>query len=54
MDKIDIRPLKAIAPTMKDPVKTLILQEPDFMEPQDYASKCATWLKIMEIKKESP
>ncbi len=52
MTFVDIRPLKTKAPSFSEPVKTLILTEPDMMDSQDFISKLGTWEKLlsMEVK----
>lgn len=49
--RIDIRPLKAKVLSMDDPLKTVILSEPDSMPLSEYLAKAGTWLRMLRIKK---
>lgn len=49
-DKVDIRQIKDFALTIEEPLKSLILSEPDSLEREDYLSKSETWLRILQIK----
>jgi len=51
-DSINIRSLKAIAIKLEDPLKTLILSEPDTMPREEYLIKIQSWLKILSLNKE--
>ena len=52
---VNIRPLKAIAIKLKDPLKTLILSEPDIIPREEYLIKIQAWLRILNLdKKEEP
>jgi len=51
-DTINIRPLKAIAIKLDDPLKTLILSEPDIIPREEYLIKIQSWLKILNLSKE--
>jgi len=54
-DTVNIRPLKAIAIKLKDPLKTLILSEPDIIPREEYLIKIQAWLRILNLdKKEEP
>jgi len=54
-DMVNIRPLKTIAIKFKDPLKTLILSEPDIISREEYLIKVQTWLRILNLdKKEEP
>ena len=51
-DSINIRPLKAIAIKLQDPLRTLILSEPDMIPREEYLIKIQSWLKILNLNKE--
>jgi hypothetical protein len=54
-DTVNIRPLKAIAIKLEDPLKTLILSEPDTIPREEYLIKIQSWLRILNLdKKEEP
>jgi len=54
-DTINIRPLKAIAIKLENPLKTLILSEPDTIPRDEYLIKIQSWLRILNLdKKEEP
>jgi len=46
---VNIRPLKAIAIKLEDPLKTLILSEPDILSNEEYLIKVQEWLKIVDL-----
>lgn len=46
----DIRPLKAKAVNFPEPLRTLILSEPDTMEASEFIGKLGTWEKLLKIK----
>ena len=48
-DTVNIRPLKGIALRLSDPVKTLILSEPDVLPKEEYLIKIQQWLKIIDL-----
>jgi len=48
-DTVNIRPLKGIALRLNDPVKTLILSEPDVLPREEYLIKIEQWLKIIDL-----
>lgn len=48
--KIDIQQLKDYALKLPEPVKTLILSQPDEMDENDLISKFFEWRKILKIK----
>jgi hypothetical protein len=52
---IDLKPLKAIALSLHEPVRTLILAEDDQISEHDYAAKVGLWLKYLtKVEKEPP
>jgi len=54
-DNVNIRPLKAIAIKLEDPLKTLILSEPDTIPREEYLIKVQSWLRILNLnRKEEP
>jgi len=50
-EAVNIRPLKGIALRLSDPVKTLILSEPDILPREEYLIKIEQWLKIIDLNK---
>jgi len=48
-DTVNIRPLKGIALKLEDPLKTLILSEPDILSKEEYLIKIQEWLKIVDL-----
>jgi|YelNatPaOPRAMG01_1025707.scaffolds.fasta_scaffold355572_2 hypothetical protein len=50
-DVVNIRNLKGIALKINDPVKTLIISEPDVMSRDEYLVKIELWLKILDLEK---
>jgi len=48
-DTVNIRPLKGIAIRLGDPVKTLILSEPDVLPREEYLIKIQQWLRIIDL-----
>jgi len=48
-DTVNIRPLKGIATKLADPLKTLILSEPDILSKEEYLIKIQQWLKIVDL-----
>ncbi len=51
-DLQDLRNLKKMAIKLKEPLKTLILSEPDFVPRDRYFEISNQWLKILKIEKE--
>lgn len=49
MTEILMGPLKQRAIALPDPVKTLILSEPDSMDSKDLISKLATWDRLLQM-----
>lgn len=45
----DIRGIKERALSIDEPLKSLILSEPDTMSKEDYFAKSETWLKLLKI-----
>jgi hypothetical protein len=54
MTAISIIPLKEQAIRFPEPVKTLILSEPDSMESKELISKLATWDRLLQINAGKP
>ena len=54
MTLADLRPIKAKALNFPEPLKSLILSEPDMIDAQDFISKLGTWERLakMNIQKE--
>lgn len=50
MTEVDIKDLKAKAIKFPDPVKTLILSEPDRLDIDDYLSKMQTWERLLRME----
>ena len=53
MTNIDMAPLKRKALQFPEPVKTLILSEPDQIESQDFISKIGTWERLLRMNAET-
>ena len=51
-DLQDIRNLKSIALKLNEPLKTLILSEPDLVPKDRYFEISNQWLKILKIDRE--
>ena len=49
-ETIDMRPLKEKALNLPEPVKSLILSEPDTLDSQDFISKLGTWERLLKLK----
>lgn len=49
MPMADIRPLKAKAVKFPEPLKTLILSEPDTMDASEFIGKLGTWERLLKI-----
>ena len=52
MPKVLIGEIKTRALNFPEPVRTLILSEPDELEPEDLISKFGTWMKLLQLDKE--
>lgn len=48
-EQIDIRPLKEKALSLEDPLRTVVLSEPDSMPLDEYLAKAGTWLKLLKM-----
>lgn len=49
MTLVDLAPMKAKALNFPEPVKSLILSEPDEIDAQDFISKLGTWEKLLKM-----
>ena len=49
MTNVDLRVLKNKAFTFSEPVKSLILSEPDILDSSEFITKLGTWEKLLEI-----
>ena len=49
MPQIDIQQLKKKALAMPEPVKTLILSEPDQLDSRDLIVKLGTWDRLLQM-----
>lgn len=49
--RIDIRKLKEVARKLDDPLRTLVMSEPDSMELFELVAKGDLWLRLAEIQK---
>lgn len=47
---VDLRPMKTRALSFPEPVKSLILSEPDMIDAQDFISKLGTWEKLLKME----
>lgn len=50
MTFIDMKAMKAKALNFPEPVKTLILSEPDIIETRDFISKLGTWERLLKME----
>ena len=50
MTAIDLKQMKARALDFPEPVKSLILSEPDTIDSQDFISKLGTWEDSQDIE----
>ena len=50
MTDVSLIPLKEKAVKSPEPVKTLILSEPDVIDSQDFISKLGTWERLLKMK----
>ena len=48
-DMIDIRKLREIAPKLKEPIRSLLLSQPENMTAEEYVAKVTDWLKLLEL-----
>ena len=51
MTLVDTAPLKLKALHFPEPVRSLILSEPDHLESSDFISKLGTWEKLLRMDK---
>jgi hypothetical protein len=49
MTSIDLMPMKAKALNFPEPLKSLILSEPDMIDAQDFISKLGTWERLAKM-----
>ncbi|MFG1414691.1 MAG: hypothetical protein AAE986_00825 [Thermoplasmataceae archaeon] len=49
MTKLDIGPMKAKALNFPEPMRSIILSEPDTMDTQEFIAKLSTWEKTVAI-----
>ena len=49
MTTVDIKPMKQKAMNFPEPVKSLILSEPDQMESSEFISKLGTWDRLVKM-----
>lgn len=52
MTLVDLTPLKSKALNFPEPVKSLILSEPDIINAQDFISKLGTWERLSKMSAE--
>ena len=50
MTKVNLKSLKQKALQFPEPVKSLILSEPDEIEAFDFISKICTWEKLLKLE----
>lgn len=53
MTDVSIVTLKEKAIRFPEPVKTLILSEPDTLDSNDFISKLGTWERLLAMQKET-
>jgi len=49
MTLVDLRPIKAKALNFLEPLRSLILSEPDQIEAADFISKLGTWERLAKM-----
>lgn len=49
---VDLRPMKQKAISFPEPVKSLILSEPDNMDAGEFITKLSTWEKIIRMQQQ--
>ena len=49
MTLVDLTSMKAKALSFPEPLKSLILSEPDTIDAQDFISKLGTWQKLLRM-----
>ena len=49
MTLVDLRPMKDNALNFSEPLKSLILSEPDMIEASDFISKLGTWERLAKM-----
>ena len=49
MITVDIKPIKNKAMQFPEPLKSLILSEPDFMDSNEFVSKLCTWDRLSKM-----
>ena len=49
MTNVDMGPMKTKALDFPEPVKSLILSEPDMIDSQDFISKIGTWENLLKM-----
>lgn len=50
MTNVDLRVLKEKAFTFSEPVKSLILSEPDILDSSEFITKLGTWEKLLRME----
>ncbi|MCL5782922.1 MAG: hypothetical protein M1476_03320 [Candidatus Thermoplasmatota archaeon] len=53
MTEVSLVPLKSKALRFPEPVRSLILSEPDTLDSQDFISKLGTWERLLKINAET-
>ncbi len=51
MTEVSLTPLKEKAFSFPEPVKSLILGEPDSLDSQDFITKLGTWERLLKMPK---
>ena len=46
--------LKSIAPSLTEPMRSLILSQPDRMPKREYVAKLVEWWKLLDLLEENP
>lgn len=52
MTDVSLKSMKEKALKFPEPVKSLILSEPDTLDSKEFISKVCTWERILELSKE--
>lgn len=53
MTEVSLLPLKEKALNFPEPVKSLVLSEPDMIDSRDFITKLGTWERLLKINRET-
>ena len=52
MNEVDLKPIKSHAFEYPEPVRMLILSEPDKLPMEDFLAKSSQWIKLLRMESE--